>query len=154
MLRTSQVPGNRMIVICPVCSTANRLDAGRTRDEPVCGKCGTALLDGTPVALDDARFERFIGRNELPVVVDFWAAWCGPCRAMAPQFEQAARQLKGEAILAKVDSDANPQTSSRFAIRSIPTLVLFRAGKEIRRQAGAVQASQIVSWVHSASQPA
>jgi thioredoxin 2 len=143
-----------MIVICPICSTANRLDAGRTRDEPVCGKCGTALLDGEPVAIDDARFERFVARNDLPVVVDFWAAWCGPCRAMAPQFEQAARQLKGEALLVKVDSDANPQTSSRLAIRSIPTLVLFRDGKEIKRQAGAVQAAQIVSWVQSARQPA
>ena len=143
-----------MIVICPRCSAANRLDAGRTHDEPVCGKCGSALLDGTPVALDDARFDRFVARSDLPVVVDFWAAWCGPCRAMAPQFEQAARQLRGEAILAKVDSDASPQTSSRFAIRSIPTLVLLRNGKEIKRQAGAVQAAQIVSWVQSASQPA
>ena len=137
-----------MIVICPSCSAANRLDAARAHDEPVCGKCGK------PVAIDDARFERFVTRNELPVVVDFWAAWCGPCRAMAPQFEQAARQLKGEAILAKVDSDASPQASSRFGIRSIPTLVLFRDGKEIKRQAGAVQAAQIVSWVQSASQPA
>ena len=143
-----------MIVICPSCSAANRLDAGRAHDEPVCGKCGNALLDGKPVALDDAGFERFVTRNELPVVVDFWAAWCGPCRAMAPQFEQAARQLKGEAILAKVDSDASPQASSRFGIRSIPTLVLFRDGKEIKRQAGAVQAAQIVSWVQAASQPA
>ena len=143
-----------MIVVCPHCSTANRLDAGRARDEPVCGKCGTALLDGKPVALDDARFERFVARNELPVVVDFWAAWCGPCRAMAPQFEQAARQLKGEAVLAKVDSDASPLASSRFGIRSIPTLVLFRNGKEIARQSGAVQAAQIVAWVRSAGQPA
>ena len=143
-----------MIVICPQCSAANRLDAGRTRDEPVCGKCSTALLDGRPVALDDARFERFVSRTDLPVVVDFWAEWCGPCRAMAPQFEQAARLLKGEAILAKVDSDANPQVSSRFAIRSIPTLVLLRNGKETKRQAGTVQAAQIVSWVQSARQPA
>ena len=143
-----------MIVVCPHCSTANRLDASRAHDEPVCGKCGTALLDGKPVALDDARFERFVARNELAVVVDFWATWCGPCLAMAPQFEQAARRLKGEAILAKVDSDANPQASSRLAIRSIPTLILFRNGKEVARQAGAVQAAQIVAWVQAASQPA
>ena len=143
-----------MIVICPHCSAANRLDADRAHDEPVCGKCGTALLDGKPIAIDDAHFDRFVTRNELPVVVDFWAAWCGPCRAMAPQFEQAARRLKGEAILAKVDSDANPEASSRFGIRSIPTLVLLRNGKEIKRQAGAVQAAQIVSWVQTTGQPA
>jgi thioredoxin 2 len=140
-----------MIVVCPRCSAANRLDAVRARDEPVCGKCGSALLDGKPVAIDDARFDRFVTRNELPVVVDFWAAWCGPCRAMAPQFEEAARELRGEAILAKVDSDASPRTSSRFAIRSIPTLVLFRAGKEIKRQPGAVQAAQIVAWARQAA---
>jgi thioredoxin 2 len=143
-----------MIVVCPNCTAANRLDAGRAHDEPVCGKCGTALLEGKPVAIDDARFERFVSRNDLPVVIDFWATWCGPCLAMAPQFEQAARHLKGDAILVKVDSDANPATSSRFGIRSIPTLVLLRNGKEVRRQAGAVQAAQIVSWVQAASQPA
>ena len=140
-----------MIVVCSRCSAANRLDAGRARDEPVCGKCGGALLDGKPAEIDDARFERFVTRNELPVVVDFWAAWCGPCLAMAPQFEAAARELKGEAIFAKVDSDANPQTSSRFGIRSIPTLVLFRDGKELKRQPGAVQAAQIVAWARQAA---
>ena len=139
-----------MIVVCPKCAGANRLEAERAREDPVCGKCGAPLLDGTPVALDDAGFDRFVSRHELPVVVDFWAAWCGPCRAMAPQFEQAARQLKGTAVLAKVDSDASPAVSSRFAIRSIPTLVLFRGGKEIKRQAGAVQAAQIVAWVRGA----
>ena len=140
-----------MIVICPNCSAANRLDAARAHDEPVCGKCGTALLDGKPVAIDDARFERFVTRNELPVVVDFWAAWCGPCRAMAPQFEQAARKLKGEAVFAKVDSDASPAASSRFGIRSIPTLVLLEGGREVKRQSGAVQAAQIVAWVKAAA---
>jgi thioredoxin 2 len=140
-----------MIVICPSCSAANRLDAARARDEPVCGKCGTALLDGKPAAIDDSRFERFVTRNELPVVVDFWAAWCGPCRAMAPQFERAARELQGDAVLAKVDSDASPAASSRQGIRSIPTLVLFRNGKEVKRQSGAVQAAQIVAWVKAAA---
>lgn len=136
-----------MIVVCPNCATANRLDAARARDEPVCGKCGKALLDGRPHAIDDAGFERFVARNEVPVVVDFWAAWCGPCRAMAPQFEQAARELQGDAVFAKVDSDASPAASSRLGIRSIPTLLLFRGGKEVKRQSGAVQAAQIVAWV-------
>ena len=140
-----------MIVVCPNCNAANRLDAARSHDAPVCGKCGTALLEGKPVAIDDARFERFVARNELPVVVDFWAAWCGPCRAMAPQFEEAARQLQGEAVLAKVDSDASPAASSRLAIRSIPTLVLFRNGREVKRQSGALQAAQIVAWVKAAA---
>ena len=138
-----------MIVICPRCSTANRLDAGRTRDEPVCGKCDTALLDGKPVAIDDARFERFVTRNELPVVVDFWAAWCGPCRAMAPQFERAARELKGRARLVKVNTEEAQGLASRMGIRAIPTIALFRNGAEVKRVSGALDAGSLVRWAQS-----
>ena len=138
-----------MLVVCPHCNAANRVPPERTGDDPVCGKCGAALLEGAPIALDESRFDRFVGRSELPVVVDFWATWCGPCRVMAPQFEQAARELKGKAIFAKVDSDANPALSSRYAIRSIPTMVMFRNGSEVKRQSGALQAAHIVAWAET-----
>jgi thioredoxin 2 len=139
-----------MLVVCPNCAAANRVPGVRAGDDPVCGKCGAGLLDGAPVVLDDARFARFVERSDLPVIVDFWATWCGPCVAMAPQFEAAARQLKGQAVFAKVDSDASPATSARFAIRSIPTMVMLDHGREIKRQSGAVQAAQIVAWAKAA----
>jgi thioredoxin 2 len=133
-------------VACTHCGATNRVPAARLGDDPVCGRCGQALLDGRPVALSDADFERVVAASDLPVVVDFWAPWCGPCRQMAPQFEQAAQSLKGRALLVKVNSDDNPRTASRFGIRSIPTLVKLRHGNEVARSAGARPAAQIVQF--------
>ena len=136
-----------MLIVCPHCLKTNRVPMERAADDPTCGHCHRELLAAAPVALDDASFEQVVAKTELPVVVDFWASWCGPCLMMAPHFEQAAGQLKGRALFVKVDSDASPRTSSRFAVRSIPTLLLMRGGKEVKRQAGATQSAQIVSWV-------
>jgi thioredoxin 2 len=133
-------------VACPHCGATNRIPAARLGDDPVCGRCGQPLLDGQPVELSDASFDQVVGRSDLPVVVDFWAPWCGPCRQMAPQFEQAARTLKGKALLVKVNSDDNPRTSARFGIRSIPTLVKLHHGTEVSRVAGARPAGQIVQF--------
>jgi thioredoxin 2 len=132
-------------VACSHCGSVNCVPAARLREDPVCGRCGQALLDGKPVQLTDATFERYAEKTELPLLVDFWAPWCGPCRAMEPQFERAALELKGRAVLAKVNSDENPRIAQRFAIRSIPTMVRLAAGKEIARHSGAVGAPQIVA---------
>jgi len=139
-----------MLIVCPHCQTTNRVPAERAGNDPVCAKCKKPLLDGHPVELTDGNFERVVSRTELPIVVDFWAAWCGPCQMMAPHFKTAAERFKGRVIFAKVDSDNSPQTAARFGIRSIPTLVLLRGGQEIKRQPGAVQTAQIVAWVDAA----
>jgi thioredoxin 2 len=132
-------------IVCAHCGAVNRLPADRLVDDPDCGRCHKPLLDGQPIALDDSNFDAFVRQSTLPVLVDFWAPWCGPCRQMAPQFDAAARQLKGRALLVKVNSDDSPQASARFAIRSIPTLVRLQAGVEVKRQSGALPAAQIVA---------
>ena len=132
-------------IACAHCGAVNRLSADRLADDPDCGRCHRALLDGRPVELSDLNFDAFVRQTTLPVLVDFWAPWCGPCRQMAPQFEAAARQLKGRALLVKINSDDSPQASAKFAIRSIPTLVRLQAGAEIRRQSGALPLAQIVA---------
>ena len=132
---------------CPHCGATNRLPAERIDDSPSCGKCGQPLIDGQPIDLNDANFDAVVDETNLPVLVDFWAAWCGPCQMMAPAFKQAAAQLKGRALLVKVNSDHSPELSRRYGIRSIPTLVKFVNGREVGRQSGAVPVGVIVGMV-------
>lgn len=139
-----------MLIACPHCLTTNRVPEARAADAPVCGRCGRELLPAHPLELTDANFEKVIGRTELPVLVDFWAPWCGPCRMMAPAFEQVAQQLRGQALLAKLNSDDHPQASARYGIRSIPTLIAFRGGREVKRASGAMSAAQITQFLRSA----
>jgi thioredoxin 2 len=134
-------------VACPSCLAANRVPAARTSEDPKCGKCGAALLDGAPAELREQQFETFVSRTELPVLADFWAPWCGPCRAMAPHFERAARELKDRVRLVKVNTEEAPQLAARYNIRAIPTLVLFRNGVEAKRTSGALDAGALTRWV-------
>jgi thioredoxin 2 len=133
-------------VVCPSCTTKNRLPAQRAAQDPHCGKCGAILLPAEPVVLSDLNFEQVIAGTELPVVVDFHAQWCGPCRTMAPHFARAAAEVKGRALFVKVDSDASPATAARFAVRSIPTVVRLEHGAEVGRFSGVRSASDLVRF--------
>ncbi|MDZ7583257.1 MAG: thioredoxin TrxC [Thiobacillus sp.] len=136
-------------IVCPHCQAVNRVPAARLAQNPKCGQCHQPLFSGHPVALTAATFARHIQRSDIPVLVDFWAPWCGPCKMMAPQFEQAARLLEPRVRLAKVDTEAEQQLGAQFAIRSIPTLALFSGGREIARQPGAMGAQELVRWVEA-----
>lgn len=138
-----------LLVVCPHCHAPNRVPRERLADGGNCGKCKNPLFHGEPVELDAAAFEAHIGRSDIPVLVDFWAPWCGPCRAMAPAFAAAAKQLEPEFRLAKVNTEEEQQLAARFGIRSIPTLALFRNGREVARQAGAMDAGSLMRWVRS-----
>jgi thioredoxin 2 len=136
-------------LVCPHCAAVNRIPAQRLAERPNCGKCHRPLFTGHPSELSAEALQKHIARNDVPVLVDFWAPWCGPCRMMEPAYEQAAGKLEPHVRLAKLNTEQAPALSTQFAIRSIPTLALFRGGREVARQSGAIGAPEILRWTQS-----
>jgi thioredoxin 2 len=146
------MPGQAAVVPCPFCATLNRVDLGRIADRPKCGDCGKPILLDRPVRVSDENFERVVAETSVPVLIDFYADWCAPCRMMAPVLDEIAHDRAGSILVAKLDTDRNPNQSVRFSIRSIPTLILFRDGAEIARHSGLLRRSELDAWLDGALQ--